>query len=105
MNQNGNLSPRGKKWSDVQIKRILTHPVYKGAYSWNRTGKRKEGEKNLIIKDDCHSAIVSKELWSNTQKIISSKNTVQTQKQEKNYVCDTPLFSNGNGNKKLKYKI
>lgn len=105
LNQKGNLSPKEKEWSDVQIKRILTHPVYKGAYCWDRNGKRKISEENLVIKENFHPAIISKELWNNVQKIIFSKNTVQTQKQEESYVNDVPLFSNGNGNKKLKYKI
>ncbi len=105
LSEKGKLSPKGRKWSDVQIKRILTHPVYRGAYSWNRTGKRKINEENLIIRENSHPAIISKELWDKVQKIISSKSSTKIQKQEKDYIVETPLFTDGNRNRELKYKI
>lgn len=40
LNAAGNPSPRGKRWSEIAVKRILANPRYAGRLEWGRTQRR-----------------------------------------------------------------
>lgn len=78
MNNHGYKSKKGNLFSIVTIKEILLNPIYTGTIrynlreNWNE--KRRRGiNKNPIIVDGEHDAIISKELWDKVQEIYNQK--------------------------------
>lgn len=92
MNSHGYRSKKGNLFSIITIKEILMNPLYAGTIrynlreNWNE--KRRRGiNKNPIIVDGQHDAIISKELWDKVQEIYSQK----SQKPQRVFAGSYPL--------------
>jgi site-specific DNA recombinase len=72
LNEEGIPSRFGKEWSLRSVKLLLSNPVYKGTYVWNRTdsSKKTRKEKNpedWVVIDDCLPKIIDKITWERIQ--------------------------------------
>ena len=66
LNDNNISTKRGGRWTSKTVTDIIRNPFYKGTYRYNyRESARgsKKDEKEWIIIDDNHDAIISKEQW------------------------------------------
>lgn len=66
LNDNNIPTKRGGRWTSKTVTDIIRNPFYKGTYRYNyRESARgsKKDEKEWIIIDDNHDAIISKEQW------------------------------------------
>lgn len=72
-------SPGGKKWSGSIVKSILTNDIYTGTMIYNRTGQKLQSqikrnpEDEWIRTEDAFKGIISKDLFSKTQKILKNR--------------------------------
>jgi DNA invertase Pin-like site-specific DNA recombinase len=92
-NQEGIPSPGGLPWNTARIGKLIRNPVYRGAIAWNRhtmgslfgldgdgklRPKRKRGwqrndERDWIIVEGVHEALVSAETWAAAQKAVAKR--------------------------------
>jgi site-specific DNA recombinase len=77
LNEEGVASRHAKEWSIRSVKLLLSNPVYKGTYRWNRIDSSKKQRlekenKEWIIVEDCLPAIIDKETWERAQSKINS---------------------------------
>ncbi len=69
----------GRRWNDYAVKKILTHPKYKGTAVYNRTTERlgsksrRLPESEWIVTPDAFDAIVTPELFEATQEALRNK--------------------------------
>ncbi len=70
LNQEGIASPRGSKWLNTTIHRILTNEVYTGALVWGVNAKDKLPPVRV---DDAFPAIVSREEFERVAKLLHDK--------------------------------
>jgi DNA invertase Pin-like site-specific DNA recombinase len=74
----------GKKWNDYAVRRILTHPKYKGTAVYNRTSERLSSksrrlpEADWILVPNSFEPIVSPELFEAAQEALRQKSWNQT---------------------------
>ncbi|WP_368658239.1 recombinase family protein [Metabacillus halosaccharovorans] len=78
INKLGYKSKKGNMFSINAIKEILMNPIYIGKIRYNRrenwSEKRRQGiNKNPIVVDGEHEAIISIELWEKVQKLYSQR--------------------------------
>ncbi len=93
LNGRGVLSPGGKKWYISTVRGILTNPVYKGTYAWNRKHMGKyhgvEGgetkakrlsktternpERDWFTREGAHEALVPTSRWEAVQSKLVSR--------------------------------
>jgi site-specific DNA recombinase len=76
LNEQGVPSRHNKEWSIRSVKLLLTNPVYKGTFIWNRVDSSKKkrtlkDDKDWIIIDDCLPAIIDKHTWERVQSKIN----------------------------------
>lgn len=89
LNIQGILSPRGNKWSNVAIHRILTNEVYLGKIISNKTrgnGHKNKSENSLdferipkenwLVVENCHEAIITQEEFDKIQLLIDKRRLV-----------------------------
>lgn len=72
LNEEGIPSRHNKEWSIRSVKLLLTNPVYKGTFVWNRVDSSKKkrtikDDKDWIVIDDCLPAIIDKNIWERVQ--------------------------------------
>ncbi len=85
LNSMGIKTYTGRKWSAPLVAGIIKNPVYTGVVTWNKKKSQKSTKEGCIkevkavpkaewlIADGKHEAIISKELYSQAQKILSSR--------------------------------
>ncbi len=77
----------GKKWSDHAIKKILTHPKYKGTAVYNRTSERLSSksirlpESEWILTPNAFEPLVTAETFDTAQEVLRSKTWHRTNQQ------------------------
>ncbi|MEK5278531.1 recombinase family protein [Paenibacillus sp. FSL H7-0735] len=76
LNEEGIPSRHNKEWSIRSVKLLLTNPVYKGTFIWNRVDSSKKkrtikDDKDWIVIDDCLPAIIDKNTWERVQTKMS----------------------------------
>lgn len=76
------LSPRGKRWTESTIFRILRNIHYTGAVLWQKTyinekfeKKTNKGEKDMFYMENHHEAIISKEEFNKVQHMMKMNET------------------------------
>jgi len=77
MNDSGLLTRKGKKWTHVRIKEVLTNPVYVGQVAWRKTSRGKGRLPQscwLINSSKTHQEIISKPSFQAIQQMIKSNN-------------------------------
>lgn len=72
LNEDGIPSRHNKEWSIRSVKLLLTNPVYKGTFVWNRVDSSKKkrtikDDKDWIVIDDCLPVIIDKNTWERVQ--------------------------------------
>ncbi|OME55214.1 recombinase family protein [Paenibacillus odorifer] len=72
LNEEGIPSRHNKEWSIRSVKLLLTNPVYKGTFVWNRVDSSKKkrtikDDKDWIVIDDCLPTIIDKNTWEKVQ--------------------------------------
>ena len=71
LNSLGIPSRQNKQWSIRSIKLLLSNPVYKGTVVWNRKDRSKkraiQKEDEWVIQENAAPAIVTDELWNESQ--------------------------------------
>lgn len=72
LNEQGIPSRHNKEWSIRSVKLLLSNPVYKGTFIWNRVDSSKKkrtvkDDKDWIVIDDCLPAIIDKNTWERVQ--------------------------------------
>jgi hypothetical protein len=82
MNEKGIKAKSGAVWTPTTIWIILTNPFYYGALRYNYRNEQKgprewffKPEKEWIITEDHHQAIISKSLFDECQKILDRRNS------------------------------
>lgn len=81
LNSEGIRTRRGKPWSNVTVRQILTNPEYAGYMVWNRTQRkgtktiRREKDEWTIVEGK-HEPIIDKEYFWKVQEIIESKSSM-----------------------------
>ena len=79
LDQRGAPFLNGKNWSDHAVKRILTHPKYKGTAIYNRTTERlcsksrKVPESKWIVAPDAFEPIVEPRIFEAAQETLRRK--------------------------------
>jgi len=79
LDQRGAPFLKGKNWSDHAVKRILTHPKYKGTAIYNRTTERlcsksrKVPESEWIVAPDAFEPIVEPRIFEAAQEVLRRK--------------------------------
>jgi hypothetical protein len=102
LNGRGEEAPRGRFWLHTSVRAILLNPAYKGALVYGRRSdgkhhwleiERKDGgyqtrierkdvpgrsfvyrtEENCILVEECHEALVGRELWDKAQERLRSR--------------------------------
>ena len=70
LNERGIRTHRGNRFENRTIEYIIRNPVYIGKLRWNPSGKtrRRFGDKNLILSDAGHKAIIDSVTWDEAQK-------------------------------------
>jgi site-specific DNA recombinase len=81
LNEEGVPSKQNKEWSLRAIKLMLTNPVYKGTFVWNRMDSSKKKRKlkddaEWVVVEDCLPVIIEKEIWEQVQKRINKNDKV-----------------------------
>lgn len=83
LNEEGYRTKRGKKFSDVAIKRLLKDPITKGLRRTRFTKVGKNGQPELRDTNEWYiheaPAIVSEELWNDVNDIIKKYESTNTQ--------------------------
>lgn len=83
LNEEGYRTKRGKKFSDVAIKRLLKDPITKGLRRTRFTKVGKNGQPKLRDTNEWYiheaPAIVSEELWNDVNDIIKKYESTNTQ--------------------------
>lgn len=88
---------RGGRWTSKTVTDIIRNPFYKGTYRYNyRESARgsKKDEKEWIVIDDNHEAIISKDTWERANKIMDTnaqKNTAFNRKNVQTHVFASML--------------
>lgn len=78
LNKLGILSPRGRNWQYLTVKRILENPAYIGTLKY-RTRKRignkyyKRPEDEWIVVEHAHEPIISKDIWDKAQEKLKNR--------------------------------
>ncbi|OZQ60558.1 resolvase [Paenibacillus sp. VTT E-133280] len=72
LNEQGIPSRHNKEWSIRSVKLLLTNPVYKGTFVWNRVDSSKKkrtikDDKDWIVIDACLPVIIDKNTWERVQ--------------------------------------
>lgn len=67
LNQEGIRTKNGSRWSDPQIRYILTNPIYIGQIRYH---PKKEDKSKYHIVEGEHEPILTKEQFENTQKLL-----------------------------------
>ncbi|MEK3763300.1 recombinase family protein [Paenibacillus sp. FSL P4-0338] len=72
LNEEGIPSRHNKEWSIRSVKLLLTNPVNKKTFVWNRVDSSKKkrtikDDKDWIVIDDCLPAIIDKNIWERVQ--------------------------------------
>ncbi len=74
LNGAGITTRAGKEWSVTAVHKILSNPFYNGTYIYNihkdGTGQFKKDEKDWIVVEDQHPAIINLEQWERIQFIL-----------------------------------
>ncbi|WP_416944497.1 recombinase family protein [Xanthomarina gelatinilytica] len=87
LNEEGYRTKRGKKFSDVAIKRLLKDPITKGVRRTRFTKVGKNGQPELRDSSEWFfhkaPAIVSEELWQEANDIINKYESTKTQPMNK----------------------
>ncbi|WP_417198205.1 recombinase family protein [Bizionia sp.] len=87
LNEEGHRTKRGKKFSDVAIKRLLKDPITKGVRRTRFTKVGKNGQPELRDSSEWFfhkaPAIVSEELWQEANDIINKYESTKTQPMNK----------------------
>lgn len=102
LNARSEEAPRGRYWLHTSVRSILLNPAYKGALVYGRRSdgkhhwleiQRKDGgyetrierkdvpgrsfvyraEENCIVVEDCHAALVRRELWDKAQERLRNR--------------------------------
>jgi DNA invertase Pin-like site-specific DNA recombinase len=79
LDQRGAPFLKGKRWSDHAVKRVLTHPKYKGTGIYNRTTERlcsksrKVPESEWIVVPDAFQPIVEPRIFEAAQETLRQK--------------------------------
>lgn len=76
LNEQGIPSRHNKEWSIRSVKLLLSNPVYKGTFVWNRVDSSKKkrtikDDKDWIVIDDCLPVIIDKNTWERVQTKIN----------------------------------
>lgn len=83
LNEEGHRTKRGKKFSDMAIKRLLKDPITKGIRRTRFTKVGKNGQPELRDSSEWYihdaPAIVSTELWDSVNEIIRNYESTKTQ--------------------------
>ncbi|OPA76657.1 resolvase [Paenibacillus selenitireducens] len=79
LNEEGLPSKQNKEWSIRSIKLMLSNPVYKGTFVWNRTDSSKKKRKlkddaEWIVIDDCLPVIIETVMWDRVQAKMTKQN-------------------------------
>lgn len=101
LNSNGIKPKRGKKWCTNTIMTILTNPVYRGKTIFNATTLKKDEngkarrykrpEEEVIIKENTHESLISKEKFEKIQNLIEEKR----EKDTKEWSCSKKYLLSG----------
>ncbi|WP_339223481.1 recombinase family protein [Paenibacillus sp. FSL H8-0332] len=72
LNEEAIPSRHNKEWSIRSVKLLLTNPVYKGTFVWNRVDSSMKkrtikDNKDWIVIDDCLPVIIDKNTWERVQ--------------------------------------
>lgn len=74
------LTRESKLWDSSALGRILKNPVYIGQYTWNKTKRSTNSQKNpneWITIEDAHKAIIEQNLFAKVQQVLNSKRTMK----------------------------
>jgi site-specific DNA recombinase len=75
LNEEGQLTPRGRPWSKTQVHNVVTNQVYAGSIVWGarRTGHQAHREPDPIRSDDAHPALVARADFDRVQSLLASR--------------------------------
>ncbi|QOY36498.1 recombinase family protein [Anaerobacillus isosaccharinicus] len=118
LNEEGIPSKYKKDWSIRAVKLMLTNPVYKGTFVWNRkdsSKKKRTDKKNdeWIVIDDCLPVIIDKEEWEDAQKRVNAKQIAPRAKTSPHLLggilkcgkCGASMSIGWSGSKNNRYRV
>ena len=118
LNEEGIPSKYKKDWSIRAIKLMLTNPVYKGTFVWNRkdSSKKKRTDKKddeWVVIDDCLPVIIDKEEWEDAQKRVNAKQIAPRAKTSPHLLggilkcgkCGASMSIGWSGSKNNRYRV
>ena len=94
INSAGRVTRRGKAWSLVSIRRILSSPTYIGTLCYGKRRMRgdrlfKNSKDNWIIVSNAHPAIISKKAFKKVQAILSRNSSAKTWRRSLRYLLSS----------------
>ncbi|OIJ08860.1 resolvase [Anaerobacillus arseniciselenatis] len=118
LNEEGIPSKYKKDWSIRAIKLMLTNPVYKGTFVWNRkdSSKKKRTDKKddeWVVIDDCLPVIIDKDEWEDAQKRVNAKQIAPRAKTSPHLLggilkcgkCGASMSIGWSGSKNNRYRV